>query len=993
MADEIFFSIIIYIDDDEALDRCLKSIGNIKRTKVIIVDPVCSELSSDICEKQKKKLGETLFRYIPVYGMGIGEAYNTAIPEITGRYVNFIKSSMRFGAGALEMIQELAEKLERPKLITLSPWTVNEKGETVQYRMSPKGIKNGYEQIVLNDSPEKLQLMFSAYFIRCYLINSRERHMWFRTDLGDEALLEMLLELVAEIRGYVSTSINLNYTVQLEDNTSAFLDQHEKWWYIDALRDWVLPFAKKWAAKDWPLRSYIRTALLYLVYARYNCNYNDRNKGVLDIDDVKELNRLAGEILNYVDNALLWRKGTLQGITIPRSIRLFFLKLKAESQGEICEILRYGDQLLFWTHDDENAEQLPFMRKTGYLLPANTEYNERIEDTNSKENNTGIVRSYFTVDREEGHIPKIKMAYRENELLPVCNLKQEHVILSIINYKEGKLEIDGMLSLGNFFTKEEIHLALFKDKLRIDADYSEVYGLKKLFGFTYSADYQFHVSVPVYIIGEKSELSFAIELDGVWQPLEIRISSIYVHLSMIKGQYWCFGKKWILAMSGKNKMVITPASKDTVSKKETAFRKELEARSKKGDQFAQKALDLRKEYFARKEEFKDKRIWITFDKLYKAGDNGEYLYHYISEQQDGIDVRYLIKNDSLDFERLKEEGNISAEIDDGEEKGIDSTVLEWGTDEALITAMYAEAVLTTHANIASYVGFDAGIIPYICDLFEPINVCIQHGLTVQKIAQFQNRLFDNLELYLCASPNEIRNLSKPIYGFYDKSLLKLTGVARYDGLHSKDMRQILITPTWRRNIANSNIAHFKKGHNDYFKNSDYFHIYNSLLNDEKLIATAKEYGYKIIYLLHPAASAQLEDFDQNDSVEIIPAAGDMNYEKILTESSLMVTDYSGVQFDFAYMRKPILYYHPKALPPHYDESDAYVYEKDAFGEIIDEHDRLVEALCEYMSNNCTIKEEYRQRADRFFAYNDFNNCKRIYDEILTFVNDRKTEEM
>ena len=65
-------------------------------------------------------------------------------------------------------------------------------------------------------------------------------------------------------------------------------------------------------------------------------------------------------------------------------------------------------------------------------------------------------------------------------------------------------------------------------------------------------------------------------------------------------------------------------------------------------------------------------------------------------------------------------------------------------------------------------------------------------------------------------------------------------------------------------------------------------------------------------------SAQLEDFDRNDYVELIPATGDMSYEKILTESSLMVTDYSGVQFDFAYQRKPLVYYHPDALPPHYE---------------------------------------------------------------------------
>ena len=203
----------------------------------------------------------------------------------------------------------------------------------------------------------------------------------------------------------------------------------------------------------------------------------------------------------------------------------------------------------------------------------------------------------------------------------------------------------------------------------------------------------------------------------------------------------------------------------------------------------------------------------------------------------------------------------------------------------------------------------------------------------------------------------------------------------YDGLKNKAKKQILITPTWRRNVANSNIAHFKKAHNAYFKHSEYFRLYNSLINDKRLIDCAKQYGYKIIYLIHPAASSQISDFDRNDYVEIIPAAGDMNYEKILTESALMVTDYSGVQFDFAYMKKPILYYHPSTLPPHYEESEAYRYDRDSFGPIITEHSDLVDNLCDYMKKDCIMLDNYKKRVDSFFAYNDFNNCERIYKAV------------
>ena len=34
---------------------------------------------------------------------------------------------------------------------------------------------------------------------------------------------------------------------------------------------------------------------------------------------------------------------------------------------------------------------------------------------------------------------------------------------------------------------------------------------------------------------------------------------------------------------------------------------------------------------------------------------------------------------------------------------------------------------------------------------------------------------------------------------------------------------------------------------------------------------AKKYGYRIKYVLHPIVSAQVDDFDKNDYVDVIPA--------------------------------------------------------------------------------------------------------------------------
>ena len=212
----------------------------------------------------------------------------------------------------------------------------------------------------------------------------------------------------------------------------------------------------------------------------------------------------------------------------------------------------------------------------------------------------------------------------------------------------------------------------------------------------------------------------------------------------------------------------------------------------------------------------------------------------------------------------------------------------------------------------------------ICDFHV---VCVQHGLSVQKIAIAQNRLRDNTRLYFCASPVEIENLSRPVYDYVGYDALKLTGVPRYDGLKNDDKKQIMISPTWRMQSAmlvskNEGVA---RDYNEHFKDTSYFKVFNALINDKRLLDAADKYGYRIKFVLHPIVSPQVDDFDKNDRVDIIPAIGDMSYEKMFCESSLMVTDFSGIQFDFAYMRKPLVYLHHNDIPQHYEEG-AYHYD-------------------------------------------------------------------
>ena len=363
-----------------------------------------------------------------------------------------------------------------------------------------------------------------------------------------------------------------------------------------------------------------------------------------------------------------------------------------------------------------------------------------------------------------------------------------------------------------------------------------------------------------------------------------------------------------------------------------------------------------------------KKIWITFDKLYKGGDCGEYFYKYmLTRRKEGITPLYVIRKDAADYERLRKEG-------------LKPSVYRSLTQR--LSYLHADMIFATHSSVHSFCGFSKWEIRFLQDRLKAVNTCIQHGLSVQDLTADSHRVLNNNKRYYCASHCEIENLSRPEYD-YPEEVLKLTGIPRYDGLVNDDRKQILITPTWRSYIAVQSVMGTARGYNPEFKNTEYYRIFQELLENRTLSETAQKTGYKVIYLLHPVISAQKKDFRTSDGVELVSAM-EVSYEELLTQSSLMVTDYSGVQFDFAYMRKPVVYFHPPKLPPHYEDG-GFDYETQGFGEICTETEELVQNLCRYMESGCELTEFYRARQDAFFAFSDHENCRRIFEDALGVV--------
>ena len=110
--------------------------------------------------------------------------------------------------------------------------------------------------------------------------------------------------------------------------------------------------------------------------------------------------------------------------------------------------------------------------------------------------------------------------------------------------------------------------------------------------------------------------------------------------------------------------------------------------------------------------------------------------------------------------------------------------------------------------------------------------------------------------------------------------------------------------------------------------------------------------------------------------------GSADYERVLSESALMVTDYSGVGFDFGYQRKPVVYsqYDSVFSGGHtYGEDSYFDYDTDGFGPVTRTLDDTVDAIIRYMESDCALEPEYRKRADAMFGFSDYQSSKRIFD--------------
>ena len=360
---------------------------------------------------------------------------------------------------------------------------------------------------------------------------------------------------------------------------------------------------------------------------------------------------------------------------------------------------------------------------------------------------------------------------------------------------------------------------------------------------------------------------------------------------------------------------------------------------------------------------KRKHLWLLCEYAMEAQDNAFALFRHLRDKHPEIDAVYAIARRSPAYETVAAVG----------------PVVPFGSFRHWVYYLAAEV------NISSQKGGKPNAA--VCYLLEVVlgwlknrRVFLQHGVTKDDLP-FLHAENAKLSLFCCAAKPEYEFI-RDTFG-YPEGVVQYTGFCRFDALldAAPDPSLLLILPTWRMWLERD----CKTA--EAFIGSEYYRGWQAFLNDPALDALLKETGKRAVFCVHRNVSRFETCFTSPSERVEVKKWDEVSVPDLLKRAAVLVTDFSSVYMDFAFMKKPVVYYQfdretyrKGHLPTGY-----FDYERDGFGPITETAAAAIDALSGVIENGCRMAPQYEQRVDRFFTLRDGDSSERTTKAIWEMI--------
>ena len=219
---------------------------------------------------------------------------------------------------------------------------------------------------------------------------------------------------------------------------------------------------------------------------------------------------------------------------------------------------------------------------------------------------------------------------------------------------------------------------------------------------------------------------------------------------------------------------------------------------------------------------------------------------------------------------------------------------------------------------------------------------LQHGITENEM-EWMHRKNMYIDLFVCGAKPEYEYI-RDTFG-YPEHVPQYVGLARFDNLIRAERKEkmILVMPTWRG-------SHYPTG--EAFRNTAYYEHFQSLLCCKELEQLLEQYDYRLVFYPHVEMQKDSRMFESGSDRITIVSKETHDVQKLLMDCALLVTDYSSVFFDVAFLRKPVVYYQfdEEEFRKYHYQKGYFDFRRDGFGPVCTTQEALLEALTDSFEN-------------------------------------------